>query len=295
MISGKRVGICYYTYSLELALFQVLDELLLVRFEILEFVGILFVLELVVIVPLGEWLVVVGNHVGLVSGLDGPSPAKLGDLTESVGKTFHVVTSKQLLVEVEEEFTTVFLEGSHLLTVHPERHIGVEVVVVSVKADVFSEVRQLLFVIFVSQPSGVVSVNGENIILLGDSEDGTYVLSDNTILHFKTVRPDDDIRVDEIEGVDFVGGREDDAPGVSAVEHSDAEGVDEHSFVEVEASPGSGLVESLEVLGVVEQMVESDGLLPNFVVVDGENLSPWKESLSVVREELLDGLHVLKK
>ncbi|CAG9111362.1 unnamed protein product, partial [Plutella xylostella] len=53
-----------------------------------------------------------------------------------------------------------------------------------------------------------------------------------------------------------------------------------------------GHVAGLEVLGVVEQVVEGDGLVPALLVVDGEDGVMGEHAMPVVGQELLDGLLV---
>lgn len=271
-----------------------MQELLLVGLQVFEVAHVVFVLDLVVVVPGHERLQVVVDHVGHVAGLDGPPPGQLGDLTKSVGQTLEVVTGQQLLVEVEVDLSPAFLQDSEFLTVHPERHAGVEVVVVSVKADVLGEVRQLLFLVYVVEPAGVVGADVENVVLLNNAEVRGNPLGDEEALHLDALDLGDDIGVDEVVGVDFVGSGEDDSGGVVTVLDGDAEGVDEESLVQVDAGPRGGLVEGLEVLGVVEQVVEGDGLVPALLVVDGEDGVMGEHAMPVVGQELLDGLLVLK-
>ncbi|KAI8439355.1 hypothetical protein MSG28_013176, partial [Choristoneura fumiferana] len=76
------------------------------------------VIQIEVVVPLEEW--VVGRQIASVAGLQWLSPGEHGDFTQSIGKTFHVITGNQLLVEEIEHSTAHFFDWFEREAFHPE-------------------------------------------------------------------------------------------------------------------------------------------------------------------------------
>lgn len=61
----------------------------------------------------------------------------------------------------------------------------------------------------------------------------------------------------------------------------------------MDASPGGGLVEGIEVLGVVEYVEEGDNFFLLFFVQDGENFTLREHSIFVESHEVLDSFDIL--
>ncbi|CAG9111354.1 unnamed protein product, partial [Plutella xylostella] len=231
------------------SLFKHVHEVLFEALEVLQSVGVGRGLEVVVVVPGDEGVQRVGDQVGGVAGLDGQLPGELGDLSETVGQTLHVVTGQELLVEVVESLATTLGEGAGgLVVLHPEGEDGVEVVVEGVQTDVLGEVGDLLLLVVEVGPAGVVSQHGVNVVFVGDSVFLSDLGLDEALLHLGAADLVDDVSVEEVVGVDLVGSGQDHQDGVGA-------GVHEHALVDPDAGPGGGLVEGLKVLGVVEHAV----------------------------------------
>lgn len=104
----------------------------------------------------GEFFTIGVTEVGFVSLFDGLIPVEDIDINEVVGETFQDVTGKDLLVSVVEKFTTVLLVVS-VGGVHPEGAVHVQVVVVGVQSNVFSEVGNSVF--FGAVVEGVVTID----------------------------------------------------------------------------------------------------------------------------------------
>jgi len=100
-------------------------------------------------------------------------------------------------------------------------------------------------------------------------------------------------RVNEELGIDFIRCGENKSTGVFTVENSHREGVVELSSVHVHASPGSGLVEGVKVLGVVEKVEEADDFQPLLLIENGEDLSLGEHTALVQRDEVLDSFDIL--
>ena len=67
--------------------------------------------------------------------------------------------------------------------------------------------------------------------------------------------------VEEVLREDFIDGRQDQAIEVITMNDGQSQGIDEHAFVDMNACPGNVLLEGLPVLGVVEVVEETPGLI----------------------------------
>lgn len=153
-----------------LALVKVLKELCLVAFNVCDIKRAFGVVDVVVVVPLREWSASSVQHIRIVSSLEREVPGEFGNFTQTIGKTFHVVASKKLLVEVEVVFTTTFLEVTVLVALHPEGEQSVEVVIISIKANIFSEVAKFLFgSVGPTITARIVSVDGVRVCFVSDA------------------------------------------------------------------------------------------------------------------------------
>jgi len=226
-----------------------------------------------------EFKSVLVTHGWVVSSLDWFFPVEDRDGSVTVGQAFHVVTSQQLLVDVVVQFSATILVETIFFTTEPEWVVQVEVVVESVKTYIFVVVAQfMVFWVSVDVPSRVIGVDVVFVFL---------VSLVTAILHFVFVSFVDDFAVDEVVWVDFVDWWENKSFAVITVEDSNMHGIYEHTFVDVFAGPACGLVEGFEILGVVEDMEQSDGLVTVFFVEDGEYFTTWQKSLFVEVQELL--------
>jgi len=226
----------------------------------------------------------------VVSGLNWVLVFEVGDLTHVVGQTLQVVTGQTLLMEVVEVLTTVGGIVGDLIGVHPEWSIKMVVVVVSVDVNIFSEVGQGLFWVHVHVPAGVVGVDGVSLVV--GVLDFMLMLVGSPEVLFVLLGLVDDFIVEEVVWEDFVDWRQDDVFGVLAVDNSDGESVDEHTLVDVLASPCSNMVEGLVILGIIESPEESNSLLQMFWVEHGEDFSLRKNIVLVEVVELLSVLRL---
>lgn len=286
-------------------------------FEVLDepyFVGVVFV-GFHVVGTDGEVFAVGVTETRVVSVFDFIVEVESVDVVKVVGETFEEVASQDLLVVVEEEFSASF--GVVFVgLVHPEGVVQVEVVVVSVEGDVFGEVSEtifgvdvevvvvvvlvfvivviIVFVIFVLFYVVLVVV----IVVVGvevgfvDGDDYFVVVVEDGSVHAVFVSFLNDFGVDEEMGVDLVGWGKAETAGVFAVEDGYGESVNELSGVDVDASPGGGFVEGIEVLGVIEYVEEGDNFFLVFLVEDGEDFTLWEHSIFVAEHEVLDSFNI---
>lgn len=148
-----NISKCFNTYSLEVNLFQVLNESLLICVKKLDFFDVFGARNLVVFGSLYKGVVMA--HVRTETTLDRVPPREIWDFAHSICQSLQVVTSQELLVEVVVNFTATFLHNWVKIAIHPEWEVGVEVIVVSIKANIFSEVGDFVVIIEVG---GVVRV-----------------------------------------------------------------------------------------------------------------------------------------
>ncbi|CAG9111396.1 unnamed protein product, partial [Plutella xylostella] len=235
----------------------------------------------VVVPPHGDLNTVVQGHPGHESLLDGFVPGQGSNLAQTVGKTFKVMSGKQLLHHVQTDFATPYF-GEIVpedVIPHPEWIVSMEIVVVGVQVDVFSEVPE--FVVAVEVHALVINVLIDHIdvlVRLLDAVELAELGVKESSLHLELVGLLDDISTDEVVRVDFVGRRQDDAAAVLAVAAGHSERVDKHALVQVETHPAGSLEEGGEVLGVVEQVEGADDLLHLAVDVESEDLATRKHA-----------------
>jgi hypothetical protein len=209
------------------------------------------------------------------------------DFAETVGKTFQVVPGQDLLVHVVEKFAAVVCFQIEFFTAHPEGIVQVVVIVERVDTDVFSEVGQRLFRV---QIEVVPRIVGE--------DDSVVVVSAtlSVVQLFVVLRLLDNFSIVEVVRVDFVNWGQGVVVSVRTVYQSNREGVKEHSFADVVPGPHGGLVEGFPVVGIVEQLEQSNGWFQVFLGESREDFSPL-ESLAItpVVVELFDNFRFLNR
>uniref|UniRef100_A0AAG5CS64 Uncharacterized protein n=1 Tax=Anopheles atroparvus TaxID=41427 RepID=A0AAG5CS64_ANOAO len=181
----------------------------------------------------------------IVPGGDRLVPREGGDRAEVVRQALQVVAGQELLVLVQVELAAAILVQAVLLAAHPRGVVGVEVVVVRVQANVLHEVADALLRVAVHVVAGVVARHVRTVHTV-------RLLHAVEALHLVALRLADHHVVEEVERIDLVRGRQDDALHVRTVQHRHGDGVHEHTLVDVEAGPHHRLVERVPVLGVVE-------------------------------------------
>lgn len=176
----------------------------------------------------------------------------------------------------------------------PEWIISVEVEVVCVQTDILGEIRNFLFLIIEVEVLGEVVVESVGVIFVVDAVVFSEFVVVNISLLFNELGLREDIAADEVEGIDFIRSGEDESTAVFTVEESYGEGVDEDALVHEFTSPASCFVEGLEVLGIVEEVEESDSFFPMFVEGETEQLEFRDESPLVEFREFFYCFGVLK-
>uniref|UniRef100_A0A182IKU4 Uncharacterized protein n=1 Tax=Anopheles atroparvus TaxID=41427 RepID=A0A182IKU4_ANOAO len=263
-----------------------LADPVLVLNHLLDVLVVVGRVHLVVVVARREADPVVVVHVRVVPGGDRFVPRELRDRAEVVRQALQVVAGQELLVLVQVELAAAILVQAVLLAAHPERVVGVEVVVVRVQPDVLGEVGHLLLDVRVHVPAGVVGRNDDGVPVVD-------LLHAGETLHLVLGRLLDHLRVEEVVRVDLVRRRQLEACHILAVQHRHGDGVHEHTLVDVEARPNDRLVERLPVLGVVEQVEQCHRLLAVVIVQHAEDFIERQQAVLVQRDELLHCLDVL--
>jgi len=238
-----------------------------------------------VVVTWGEWKAIGVTEVWIVASGDWFPPVKSWDGTQSVGETFQVVTGQQLLVVVQVEFSATILVQVSFNTAEPEWIISVEIVVVGGQTNIFGELGDTMFSVGEVLITGVVGWNGNGVdtIDLVDVVETSLDVLLGTLNHFG---------VEEILWEDFVDSWKFESLQVFTVDEGNSQSVNELLFVDVETSPDQCLVECIPILGVVEYVEESDGLLTVLSVEEGEDFVLGKETVLPQLPELLNGLDV---
>jgi hypothetical protein len=202
----------------------------------------------------------------VVTSLEGYFVVEGLDFTETIGQTFQVVPGQDLLVDVVVLFATLVMFVVEILTTQPMGIVDVVVVVESIDANIFGEVRQRLFRVQVQVVTRIVSPDGVTIVVAMFLSTLVDLLS--VVLLFVSVRLLDDFVVVEVVRIDFIDWRKDNSVSVRTVDDGNREGIQVHSLVDVLAGPNCSIVEGFEVFGVVEELVQSDSLLQVLFVED---------------------------
>jgi hypothetical protein len=197
------------------------------------------------------------------------------DFSETVGQTFQVVPSQDLLVDEVVLFTTTVAFVVEIFTTQPVRVVDAEVVVERVDADIFSEVRQGLFRVQVQVVPRVVGVDGVTVVVV------LFLWTLSLVLLLVFVSLLDDFVVVEVVRVDLVDWGKDNSVSVRTVDDGNGESVQVDSFVDVLTCPDGSLVEGFVVFSVVEELVQSNCLFLVFLVEHGEDLASWEQSILV--------------
>uniref|UniRef100_A0A1B0D917 Hemocyanin middle domain-containing protein n=1 Tax=Phlebotomus papatasi TaxID=29031 RepID=A0A1B0D917_PHLPP len=155
----------------------------------------------------------------------------------------------------------------------------------SVKANILSEVGDLLIRSGVNVPAGVVGWDDDGV----DIFDLLHAIES---LHLVLLSQGDDIAVEEVIGVDFVDGREFKTSKVGTMEDGSGQGVDEHAFVDVETGPDNALVECVPVFGIVEDIEERHNLVLVSIFEHREHFIERKHSVLVDAVEFLNSRHI---
>jgi hypothetical protein len=197
------------------------------------------------------------------------------DFSETVGQTFQVVPSQDLLVDEVVLFTTTVAFVVEIFTTQPVRVVDAEVVVERVDADIFSEVRQGLFRVQVQVVPRVVGVDGVTVVVV------LFLWTLSLVLLLVFVSLLDDLVVVEVVRVDLVDWGKDNSVSVRTVDDGNGESIQVDSFVDVLTCPDGSLVEGFVVFSIVEELVQSNCLFLVFLVEHGEDLAPWEQSILV--------------
>lgn len=254
-----------------------LDEL-----DVLEVVAVIEAV-VVVAVPLGHSVVVA--QVAGVAGFGRHVHVECGHLAEIVGQTLHVPTGQQLPVDVQVQLTTTILVQDMLLTaLGPEGVVQVEVVVEGIEADILQVVGQV--VVVVQRAVGIRVVGPDHHIV-----DVVHLLDVVEAVHLVVLSPFEGLAVEEAPWVDLVVSGQDNSLHVVTEDGGDGEGVDEHLFVDVLASPVDHMLEGLPVLGKVKKTHQTHNILlvafvhhrPDLVVAEGMVLPQLEEVLQHLR------------
>jgi hypothetical protein len=265
------------TYGVDVAPVDGLTDSPLVILDVGVAVGVLVVtVPLSIVVEVFVQMGIVGpgwelQTVGVlqrwvVTSLEGYFVVEGLDFTETIGQTFQVVPGQDLLVDVVVLFATLVMFVVEILTTQPMGIVDVVVVVESIDANIFGEVRQRLFRVQVQVVTRIVSPDGVTIVVAMFLSTLVDLLS--VVLLFVSVRLLDDFVVVEVVRIDFIDWRKDNSVSVRTVDDGNREGIQVHSLVDVLAGPNCSIVEGFEVFGVVEELVQSDSLLQVLFVED---------------------------
>jgi hypothetical protein len=265
------------TYGVDVAPVDGLTDSPLVILDVGVAVGVLVVtVPLSIVVEVFVQMGIVGpgwelQTVGVlqrwvVTSLEGYFVVEGLDFTETIGQTFQVVPGQDLLVDVVVLFATLVMFVVEILTTQPMGIVDVVVVVESIDANIFGEVRQRLFRVQVQVVTRIVSPDGVTIVVAMFLSTLVDLLS--VVLLFVPVRLLDDFVVVEVVRIDFIDWRKDNSVSVRTVDDGNREGIQVHSLVDVLAGPNCSIVEGFEVFGVVEELVQSDSLLQVLFVED---------------------------
>lgn len=178
-----------------------------------------------------------------------------------------------------------------LFSVHPEGIVQVEVVVEAVKADILGEVGQFLLLVVVHIPPGVVAVNDDSVSFSGMDMGGDVLA---TLLHLDLVSLVHDFIAEEVVWVDLIRRGEDNSLGIGAVEHGDAQDIDEHLHVEVLAGPACSVVEGFVVLGVVQNLEKGHSLVHVVNICGREDPVLGQQVVLIFLNDLLNLLGLLR-
>lgn len=227
---------------------------------------VVFVVQMYVGRPAWEFQTVGVLEGWIVSSFDFVIVVEVWDFSVSFSNTFQVITGQDLLMDVVELFSAVWVLDVEFFGIHPEGIVQVVVVVERVYTNIFSEVREVLFWVQVHVPASVVGVNGVSLVSAA-----FLVFTMVQLLVFLGFV--DDFGWEEVIWVDFVDWWQDETFGVLTVDDGNRQGIYVHAFVDMFTCPPGGLVESFPVLGVVEDLEESDSFLQLIFVEDGEDFS----------------------
>jgi hypothetical protein len=132
----------------------------------------------------------------IVTSLEGYFVVEGLDFTETIGQTFQVVPGQDLLVDVVVLFATLVMFVVEILTTQPMGIVDVVVVVESIDANIFGEVRQRLFRVQVQVVTRIVGPDGVTIVVAMFLSTLVDLLS--VVLLFVSVRLLDDFVVVEV-------------------------------------------------------------------------------------------------
>lgn len=173
---------------------------------------------------------IVEAHGCIVSGFNWFVEIKLWDHAEVVGQTLQVVTGQELLVLIQEELSTTILVQTELFTSQVSWVVHVEIVVVRVQANIFSEVRQFSVIVVSHVIVSKVLLNGVNMIVI--DLHGIVHAIESFLLGLA-----DHVWVEEMVWVGLINSWQDNSGELGFVEDNHVDGLSEHDVLEVIASP----------------------------------------------------------
>lgn len=211
-----------------------------------------------------------------------------------MGETLKPEPGQQLHVGVVHDLSTALLVHGVRVVGHPEGVAHMQVVHVSVKINVLSEVRDA--VVLCEGPADSLTPVNNHQVLVGHFD--AVVVHQHRVggrlshLHHKSLV--DDMAVDEEIRVDLVRGRNGDAATVCPMEYASSKGIHEHATVNALPQPARSPDEYVEVFSEVQDLEDLDSLLDVQLVSVDENFTTREHAHFEGVDELLHDICLLQ-